>query len=430
MKIAIIGSGIAGLVAARELHKRHDIVLFEAESRLGGHTATVDIRYDGIDYAIDTGFIVYNDRTYPNFIRLLDEIGVKSIPTEMSFSVHCDLTGLEYAGSNLNTLFAQRRNLVSPPFYRLLADIVRFNREAPRDLEAGLITADTTLGEYLERNHYSNRFKTHYLIPMGAAIWSASTDAMLKFPLQFFVRFFKNHGLLQITDRPQWRVIEGGSRSYIEPLVRPFRGKIALKTPIKTLIREGNGVVVVTQKGGAERFDGVVLATHSDQALRLLEKPTQEEQAVLGAIPYQNNEVILHTDTHLLPRNRRAWASWNYHLDRLQQERAVLTYNMNTLQRLDSPHTFCVTLNDSAQIDPRKILGRFQYAHPVFTLEGIDAQERWQEINGVKRTWFCGAYWQNGFHEDGVVSALRVVEDIDKRFPQTAAPRLRVVSAA
>ncbi len=412
MRIAIVGSGISGLTAAYLLNRRHDITVFESGDKIGGHTATIDVEADGSRQAVDTGFIVYNDWTYPNFIELLSQLQVASQPTRMGFSVSCRQTGLEYSGAGLNALFAQRRNLLRPRHWRMLKDILRFNREAVSDLAAGRIQGSATLGGYLTEKRYSKAFIQHYLVPMGSAIWSASTDTMLNFPLAFFVRFFKNHGLLSISDRPQWRVIRGGSREYLTPLTAGFKDSIHTGTAVQSIRRRQDKVLVSYQRDGEDlsidTFDQVVIASHSDQALRMLADASAAETAVLGAMPYQDNDVVLHTDTSLLPERRSTWSSWNYLLTEFQQERAVLTYNMNILQGLDCPTTYCVTLNHTAAIDPAKVLGRFNYAHPVFSLAGIEAQQRWGEINGVNRTWFCGAYWGNGFHEDGVVSALRV----------------------
>lgn len=410
MKIAIIGSGISGLACAYYLHREHEVHVYESAPRIGGHTATVDVSLGGRKYAIDTGFIVYNDWTYPNFIALMEQLGVPSKPTNMSFSVSDQLTGLEYAGSNLDSLFAQRRNLVSPRFWGMLRDIVRFNRQAVEDLESGAINADMSLGDYLESRSYGEAFAEQYLVPMGSAIWSADTDAMLDFPLQFFVRFFRNHGLLNIFNRPQWRVIEGGSREYLGPLCVGFEDHIHCNTPVTGVRRNAQSVMLELAGTRTEIFDQVVFACHSNQALAMLRDPSQQESEILGALPYQDNDVVLHTDTRLLPENRKTWSAWNYLLGERTQ-RAALTYNMNILQGLEAPETFCVTLNRTESINPNKILGRFNYAHPVFSLEGVRAQERWQEINGDS-TWYCGAYWHNGFHEDGVNSALRVAEGI------------------
>ncbi|MFV8816478.1 NAD(P)/FAD-dependent oxidoreductase [Haliea sp. E17] len=410
MKIAVIGAGIAGLSCARYLCRQHEVHVLERSERIGGHTATVDVAVGGRRFAVDTGFIVYNDWTYPNFIALMDELGIRGKPTEMSFSLSDRASGLEYAGSNLNTLFAQRRNLLSPRFLGMLRDILRFNRDALADLEAGRVPVDTTLGEYLGQRGYGNAFRDYYIIPMGAAIWSADTPVMLDFPLAFFLRFFRNHGLLSVSDRPQWRVIEGGSREYLRPLVDPFAGRVRTGVEISAVRRETGGARVLFAGGGSEHFDAVVFACHSDQALALLADPSEAEREILGAIPYQPSSVVLHTDIRLLPANRRAWSSWNY-LRRPGSQRATVTYNMNILQGLDAPETFCVTLNDREAINPHKILGEFEYSHPVFTLPGMRAQQRWEEINGGA-TWYCGAYWHNGFHEDGVCSALRVARGL------------------
>ena len=407
MKIAIIGSGIAGLTSAYLLGRRHEITLFEAGNRIGGHTHTVNVTVDDKSYAIDTGFIVFNDWTYPNFIRLLGQIGVKFKPTEMSFSVCDENTRFEYNGNNINSLFAQRSNILSPGFWGMLRDILRFNREAPLDLQEQRISADMTLGDYLEAKGYGPRFILHYIVPMGAAIWSMSLVDMLKFPLQFFVRFFKNHGLLSVNNRPQWCVIEGGSSSYIEPLTRNFREHIRLDCPVHLVERNEEGVVVHSA-AGTEAFDKVVFACHSDQALALLGDPSESELQILGALPYADNDVVLHTDTRLLPDRQLAWASWNYRLTPNRQTQAAVTYDMNILQGIDSDTTFCVSLNQTPMINPLKILARYTYAHPQYSLAAVAAQGRREEISGVRNTFYCGAYWANGFHEDGVVSALRV----------------------
>lgn len=424
MKIAVIGSGISGLACAHYLHRDHEVQVFEAASRIGGHTATVDVALGGQRYAIDTGFIVYNDWTYPHFIALMDKLGVKGKATEMSFAVSDQLSGLEYAGSGLNSLFAQRRNLLSPRFWGMIRDILRFNRQAPRHLASGLAGQDMTLGEYLQRQGYGEAFVQQYLVAMGSAIWSADTPAMLDFPLQFFIRFFRNHGLLSIFNRPQWRVIEGGSRSYLAPLCEGFSGNIHLDAPVHEVRRLDGKVELQWGKGRRDLFDQVVFACHSDQALEILQDPNEAERDILGALPYQDNEVILHTDIRLLPRNRRTWSSWNYQINDAQQ-RAVVTYNMNILQGIEAPETFCVTLNNTDAVNPHKVLGRFNYAHPVFSLPGVRAQQRWEDINGHRQTWFCGAYWHNGFHEDGVSSALRVAEGIS-----ASQPSLKLASTA
>ncbi|MFL6967484.1 MULTISPECIES: NAD(P)/FAD-dependent oxidoreductase [Pseudomonas] len=409
MRIAIIGSGISGLTCAYLLARQHQITVFEADNRIGGHTHTVDVDWQGRRYGVDTGFIVYNDWTYPNFIRLLDQLGVASRPTEMSFSVHDPASGQEYKGHTLDSLFARRRNLLSLSFWGMLLDILRFNREATADLKAQRIDGATRLGDYLRDRRYGQRFIDHYIVPMGSAIWSMSPAGMLAFPLQFFVRFCHNHGLLSVNQRPQWRVLEGGSRAYIEPLCARFRQRIHLDCPVQRVSRDADGVTVHSHRG-PERFDKVVFACHSDQALALLETPSVDEVDVLGALAYAHNEVLLHTDTRLLPRRQNAWASWNYRLGGPPQAPAALTYNMNILQGFDAPVTFCVSLNQSASVDPAKVLARFDYAHPQYSLAGIAAQARQNDLQGQQHSYFCGAYWANGFHEDGVVSALAVAE--------------------
>lgn len=424
-RIAVIGSGIGGMAAAWYLSSRHRVTLFEAADRLGGHTATMDVELEGRHYAIDTGFIVFNDWTYPHFRHLMARLGVLTQPTEMSFSVHETARDFEYNGHTLTSMFAQRRNLLRPSFYRLLRDILRFNREATQALENGTLAPAMTLGEWLDAGGYGATFQRHYLLPMGAAIWSASLQDLRDFPLQFFVRFFRHHGLLSVSDRPQWYTLVGGSRSYIPALTEPYSGGIRLSTPVRGIRRLADGVEVRTD-AGTERFDEVVLACHADQALAMLEDPSPAEREILGALPYQDNEVVLHTDTRLLPRRRRAWASWNYRLDgRGESERISVTYDMNILQCLETPHTFCVTLNDGDAIDPNKVLGRYTYAHPQFTLAGEAAKARHAEISGPAfRTHYCGAYWRNGFHEDGVWSALRVAHGLgcDEKSPRPGEP--------
>ena len=411
MKVAVIGTGIAGNVAAWKLAGEHEITVFEADRRIGGHTNTVDVIAAGQRWAVDTGFIVFNDATYPNFIALLDELGVESQASDMSFSVRSERDGLEYNGASLNALFAQRRNLLRPSFYRMLLDILRFNREAPALLDN---PGDTiSLGDYLDQNGYSSRFVDHYIVPMGAAIWSATPGGMRAVPAAFFVRFFHNHGLLSVNDRPTWRVIKGGSRNYLDKLVAGHRDRIRLDTPVEWVRRHAEYIEVKAKGAPVERFDHVFFACHSDQALKLLADPTPEEQEVLGAIGYQQNEAVLHTDHTLMPERRLAWAAWNYHIPRGASDpdgKVALTYNMNILQGLEAPVEFCVTLNYTHAIDPDKIIQTISYSHPVFTEAAVAAQKRHREINGARRTYFCGAYWRYGFHEDGVVSALSALE--------------------
>ena len=418
MKIAIIGSGIAGLTCAYKLHKHHDIHVFESASRIGGHTATVDVDLGGKHYQIDTGFIVYNDRTYPTFIRLLDDLKVDTQPSEMSFSVKCTDTSLEYGGANLNTLFAQRSNLLKPRYWRMLVDIVRFNKKALVDAENDQLSDDMTLGAYLQDNGFSDLFVSHYLLPMGSAIWSATTADMRDFPARLFISFFKNHGLLSVTNRPQWRVLVGGSNQYLGPITAGYADRIHLNSHIDHVSRVKNGVTLHFKNGEHRNFDQVIFACHSDQALSLLEDPSEVEQEILRAIPYQSNVVTLHTDTNLLPHAQRAWSSWNYSVNANTAQPPILTYNMNILQNIQSEHTFMVTLNADHLINPEKILGQYVYAHPQFSTAAYQAQKRWHEINGTHNTWYCGAYWRNGFHEDGHVSGLRVVKHLLNDVPQ------------
>jgi len=402
-RLAVIGTGIAGLLAAERLATAHDVVVFEQDERIGGHTHTIEVPGPAGPVAVDTGFIVCNDRTYPGFLAMLDRLGVALRPSTMSFSVHCERTGLEYNGSSFGQLFSQRRNLLRPAFWGMLRDIVRFHERAP-----AFADSDATLASVLRDGGFGHRFAEHYLVPMMAAIWSAEPRRLLAMPARFFVRFFHNHGMLSVHDRPQWHTVLGGSCRYLEPLARPFRDRVRTRARVVALHRDAAGVTVHAEGSPAERFDGAVVATHSDQALRLLANPTPDEREVLGAIPYQQNDVVLHTDTSLLPRRRRAWAAWNYHLPRVPAQRATVTYCMNLLQGLPGPEVYNVTLNRTDAIDPARIVRRFVYHHPVFDHAGVLAQQRVSALDGQARTWFCGAWCGFGFHEDAVQSALRV----------------------
>jgi predicted NAD/FAD-binding protein len=407
-KIAVIGSGISGLSCAYRLKKSgHNPTVYEAADYIGGHTHTVETEFGGERASIDTGFIVFNDRTYPNFIALLDEIGVNYQPTEMSFSVRNDQVGLEYNGTDINGLFAQRSNLVRPRFYRLLKDIMHFNKAMKSGSETN---PEATIGSFLERADYSPWFTDNYLLPMISAIWSMGTEDCRDFPLGFFTRFFDNHGLLDLVNRPQWYTIIGGSSSYIAPLTAAFREDIMLNTAVQRVERSADGVIVHST-AGSDRFDQVVLACHGDQALALLENPHEDERRVLANFSFSSNRVVLHTDQSHLPRRRRAWASWNYRVTDAGAELSTLTYNMNILQRLDKKHTYLVTLNQD--IDPGCVISEFNYSHPVYSSAMIEAQKQWHQISGVDRIHFCGAYWYNGFHEDGVKSGLRVSEMLE-----------------
>jgi predicted NAD/FAD-binding protein len=407
VKIAIIGSGIAGNVAAFHLQREHEITVFEAGDHVGGHTHTHQIEHEGSEVAVDTGFIVCNDRTYPNFLALMTQLGVELQPSDMSFSVRTE-SGLEYNGTTLNSLFAQRRNFVRPGFWRMIRDILRFNRTAPQLLQWR--SDSLTLGEYLDAHGYSRQFVQHYILPMGAAIWSAGTDTLRNFPARYFVRFFHNHGMLTVDDRPQWLTVRGGSARYVEKHTARFRDRIRLRTPVEQVRRTPAGVFVKPSGGEAERFDRVFFACHSDQALRLLADASDTEREVLGAIRYQRNDVVLHTDTSVLPQRRLAWAAWNYHLVDRARERVAVTYHMNILQRLRSRTPLLVTLNMTDRIDASHMIRQMTYEHPVFTPEAVAAQGRHAEIDGADRAYFCGAYWGFGFHEDGVVSALAALD--------------------
>jgi predicted NAD/FAD-binding protein len=411
MRIAVVGSGISGLVVASRLHREHEVTVFDSGTHVGGHTNTVDVTWAGRHYAVDTGFIVFNDWTYPRFISLLNELGVPFQDSNMSFSLRDERSGLEYNGTSVNSLFAQRRNVFRPSFLWMIREILRFNRECKAVLAGG--DDGLTLGEYLEREGYSRPFREQYIVPMGMSIWSATETAMLAFPARFFVEFFDKHGFLNVDRRPVWQAVTGGSREYVRKLAEPFRHRIRLRTPVLGVRRDAAGVTVHSEGNGAERFDHVVIACHSDQALRLLEDPSDAERAILGAFPYQQNVATLHTDERLLPRAPLARAAWNYHLlDARERDRVALTYDMNVLQSLDAPVKFLVTLNRETAIDPAKVLRTIAYDHPVYLPAGVAAQKRRGEISGVNRTAYCGAYWRYGFHEDGVVSAEWALDDV------------------
>ena len=412
MRIAIIGAGISGLVAAYLLHRDHDIVVYEAEDYIGGHTNTLDVDMEGGPYPVDTGFIVFNEKTYPNFVKLLKQLGVKWQPSKMSFSVRCERTGLEYSPTSLNSLFAQRKNILRPAFLRMLREIFRFRKAS----EALIASQDDamTLAEYLESNGYSRGFREHFIIPMGSAIWSADPARFRDFPARYFAAFFQNHGFLQLRDKPHWLVIRGGSRQYVKKLVQPFRDRIRIGCPVRSVAREEEHVGVRDGAGGVERFDQCIIAAHSDQALSMLADPTDAEREILGAMPYQKNQTVLHTDASLLPRHRACRAAWNSCIPKEVHDAVTLTYSMNILQSLQAPVEFCVTLNQMQELDPGKIIREITYHHPVYTSSGLVARKRFKEINGRNRTHFCGAYWGYGFHEDGVKSALAVCEAFGK----------------
>jgi predicted NAD/FAD-binding protein len=406
MRIAIVGTGVSGLVCAHLLSRSHDVTLFEADDRPGGHAHTVTVDLSDGPHDVDTGFLVYNDRNYPGLIKLFDDLGIATKPSDMSFGVSDEVSGLEWKGSSFDTVFAQRRNLVRPAFLRMLSDVIRFNRMARELLDAPHDTSDS-LGDLLGRGRWSTQFLDWYLIPMGSSIWSADPSTFLDMPAVTFARFFANHGLLDYGSQPLWRTVDGGSKRYVDAIIRPLGKAVRLDHPVTKITRRTNEVEVHSAHG-PERFDQIVLATHSDQALELLSDPSPVERDVLQAIRYQSNRATLHTDVSLLPANRKAWASWNYHRLPDHPSEATLTYRLRSLQGIDSPDELLITLNRDDAIDPATVLRTFDYAHPVYDVDAIAAQQRQEELNGVQRTWFCGAYWGYGFHEDGVESA-RVV---------------------
>ena len=411
MRIAVVGSGIAGLASAWLLSRRHEVTLFEASGRPGGHTHTHDIRLHGQEYAVDTGFIVHNRAHYPLLSALFDELGVATKPTTMSFSVRNAASGLEYNAATLDTLFCQRRNLVSPRFLGMLRDLTRFYREAPLLLEeAG---DGPTLGEYLAQGRYGAAFRDEHLVPMASALWSSPSVAILGFPAKYLVRFMANHQMLSLSGRPEWRVVEGGSRTYVDALRARWRVTERLNTPVLGVRRHDGGVDIAVAEG-TEHFDEVVLACHSDQALALLGDADAVEQSVLGAMTYQVNETVLHTDASLLPRSRKAWAAWNAYIPSEPDAACTVSYCMNLLQGIDAPEPFVVTLNRTQAIDPHRILRRMTYHHPVYTHASVAAQKRKAEIQGHRRTWFAGAYWGWGFHEDGMRSAVELAADVER----------------
>jgi predicted NAD/FAD-binding protein len=414
MKVAIVGSGIAGLTVAHKLHPNHDITVFEAGPYAGGHTHTVRVELDGHTHDIDTGFIVFNELHYPNFTRLLRELGVATQTTSMSFSVRHDPSGLEYSSASPSHLFAQRRNLLRPGFHRMWFDVLRFNREAAR-LEH-VDGDETTVAEFVERQAYSPQFLEQYLVPLGASLWSCPPGTFRSFPIRFVVDFLANHQMLQLSGQPVWRVVKGGSSRYVEALTASFRDRIRLNTPIARVQRQAVGVRLRDGQGGEGCFDHVVIACHADQALDILGNDVRpNERDVLNAFPYQPNDAILHTDASVLPRSRKVWSSWNYHIPERELAAVQVTYNMNILQSLASDTVFNVTLNEENGLDPDRILGRFRYEHPIFTRRRSAAQARHHELIGTNDTSFCGAYWGYGFHEDGVRSALEVCRHLGER---------------
>ena len=414
MRIAVIGSGISGLASAWLLSREHEVTLYEANDYLGGHTHTHDVEVGGRSYAVDTGFIVFNPPHYPLLSKMFAELGVESQPTTMSFALKNERSGLEYNATDLAGLFCQRRNLVSPRFLRMLRDIVRFYREAPALME--LADAGPTLGDYLVANGYSEAFRDDHLVPMASALWSSASAQILHFPAKYLAQFMANHQMLRTRDRPQWRVVKGGSQSYVRALRRNWKVQERIGCAVTKVVRESAGVRVDSVVA-SERYDHAVLACHSDQALALLDDTSEREREILGAMTFQENDTVLHTDAALLPRRRRAWAAWNALVPKDASEHCTVSYCMNLLQSLDAPDPIVVTLNRTAHIAPEKILKRARYRHPVYTQASVAAQTRKAEIQGINNTWFAGAYWGWGFHEDGMRSAVDAANALGVRWP-------------
>lgn len=409
MRIAVVGSGISGLASAWLLSKRHEVVLFEADMRLGGHTHTHDVHVDGRDHRVDSGFIVCSRAHYPLLFRMFDELGVATRPTTMSFSVHAEASGIEYNATDLEGLFCQRRNLVRPRFWGMVRDLMRFYRLAP----ALLATDDPgpTLGEYLARQRFGAAFRDEHIVPMASALWSSPPRDVLGFPARYLVQFMAHHQMLQVAGRPQWSVVQGGSASYVAALRARWRVQVRTGCAVRRIERDATGVDVHSA-AGAERFDRVVLTCHSDQALALLGDADLVERDVLGALAYQRNDVVLHTDARLLPRRRKAWAAWNARVPADPDAPCTVSYCMNLLQGIESREPFVVTLNDTARIDPSRVIARMDYAHPVYTHASVAARARKAQIQGRRHAWFAGAYWGWGFHEDGMRSAVEVAEGL------------------
>ena len=414
MRIAVVGSGISGLASAWLLSHAHDVVLFEANDYLGGHTHTHPIELAGQRYAVDTGFIVHNPAHYPLLTRLFRSLGVATQPTTMSFSVHNARTGLEYNATTLDTLFCQRRNLVSPRFLGMVRDLFRFYRQAPSLLDGD--GPGPGIGDWLDDNGYGAAFRDDHLVPMASALWSSPPEQILAFPARYLVQFMANHQMLQVSGRPEWRVVRGGSSTYVSALRARWQVQERLRCPVQNVTRDAHGVIV-DSAAGSERFDRIVLACHSDQALALLADATADERDVLGAIAYQPNDVVLHTDASLLPRHRKAWAAWNAFVPGTPDAPCTVSYCMNLLQGLQSPEPFVVTLNRSEAIDPAKVLRRLHYQHPVYNAVSVAAQRRKDRIQGHHHTWFAGAYWGWGFHEDGMRSAVEVAAGLGVGWP-------------
>ncbi len=407
MKIGIVGTGISGLSCAHLLQHDHDITLFESNNYAGGHTNTIQVNDNGKNINVDTGFIVYNNENYPNLCKLFDLLDVQGRNSDMSFSVVNEKTGLEYNGSGFNKLFCQRQNLLNPGFWKMLRDIFKFNDKAPGLLLNGL-DDKMTVNDFVKKNAYSNQFINEYLIPLGASLWSAPAGEFLQYPIRFVIEFLNNHRMLQVANRPAWKTVKGGSNTYVKKILDSFHGQLRLNTPVKHVTRSKNKIDITLASGQSETFDEVILASHADQCLQMVQNPGGIERGLLGMFPYQYNEAILHYDTEILPSNNNAWASWNYRIPSQEADHVTVTYNMNMLQGLDASRTYCVSLNQSSGIANSKIIKRIQYHHPVFQPGRADAQASHHRLIRHQRISYCGAYWGYGFHEDGIKSALAV----------------------
>lgn len=416
MKIAVVGAGVSGLVCALGLSRKHEVTVLEAAARPGGHAHTAMVDDNGRSIGIDTGFIVFNYAHYPHLTKLFERFDVKSQPSDMSFSVRCDKTGFEFSGSNFDTFFAQRRNLLRPDAWRLLFAIFSFNRDAKQALQQGL-SDQMSVADFAQMKGYSSALVERYLLPLGGALWSSSVESFSRFPIRFFLEFLNNHAMLQIGNRPLWRTVTGGSTEYVGKVAKTLGSRLRLDQSVRQIAREGNHVMLHVGHESPERFDEVVLATHADTALQLVADPEADEQQVLASFPYQDNVVNLHTDTRVLPRSTRAWASWNYRIPATSHSDGCVSYNMNKLQALDCETTYCVSLNQESQLDPKKILRREIVRHPMFIPGRDEAQARQSELIRRRGVSYCGAYWGFGFHEDGVRSALAVCDAFDVERP-------------
>lgn len=411
MKIAIIGSGISGLTCGHYLYQDHDICVYENNSYIGGHSNTVEVSERDRTIPIDTGFIVFNDWTYPNFENLIKKLDIDITNSEMSFSVKCEATGFEWCGNGIKGLAFNKNNWHKIKSYQILFDFLKFNRLGKSFISNN--NFDITLGNFLDQNNFSKTFVKNYILPMGAAIWSSSTKDIYEYPAHSFLSFFNNHGLLNIKKRPQWKTIKGGSREYVSALSKPFKDKIILNSKITRIVRRNGKVILYTENDKSEVFDHVILACHSDEALNLLSEPSDQEKKTLSAIKYQFNEAVLHTDSRLMPNNTNAWSSWNYHIPKSTLDTSKVTYYMNKLQPLNTKVDYFVSLNQTDRINPKHIIHKIPYYHPVLDINAINAQKSKQLLNGTQSTWYCGAYWRNGFHEDGAWSAITTIDQFN-----------------